>query len=49
MKIRGFVVLLARVQARIETIPEAAHRSFFAVLTLSRDVNGSIVGAGVRK
>jgi len=49
MKIRGFVVLLTRVQARIETIQIAAHRSFFAVLTLSRDVNGSIVGAGVRK
>ena len=40
-------MLLTRVQARIETIQTATHRSFFAVLTLSRDVNGSIVGAGV--
>jgi hypothetical protein len=49
-KIRGFVVMLfARVEARIETIEIAAHRSFFAVLTLSRYVNRITVGAGVRQ
>ena len=44
---RGLVVLLTGVQARIETIQIAAHRCFFAVLTLSRDVN--TVGSGVRE
>jgi hypothetical protein len=48
-KIRGFVVLFARVEARIETIEITAHRSFFAVLTLSRYVNRITVGAGVRQ
>jgi hypothetical protein len=48
-KIRGFVVLFARVEARIETIEIAAHRSFFAVLTLSRYVNRITGGAGVRQ
>ena len=46
-KIRGFVVLFARVEARIETIEIAAHRSFFAVLTLSRYVNRSTVSVGI--
>jgi hypothetical protein len=48
-KICGFVVLLARVEARIETIEIAVYGSFFAVLTLSRYVNSSTVGAGVRQ
>jgi hypothetical protein len=50
--IRGFVMLFARVQARIEAIEIAAHRSFFAVFTLSRYVSRRIlrstVGACVR-
>ena len=46
-KDRGFVVLFARIQTRVETIQIAADRSFFAVLTLSRHVN--TVGSGVRE
>ena len=40
-RVRGFVTLLARVEARIETIEIAAHRSLFAVLTLSRYIHRS--------
>ena len=49
--IRGFVVLLARVEARIEAIEIAAHHSLFAVLTFSGYVDRSslrsIVGARI--
>jgi signal transduction histidine kinase len=48
-KISGFVVLFARVEVRIEAIEIAAHGSFFAVLSLSRYVNRSIVGASVHQ
>ncbi len=42
-KRRGLIVPLTRVQTRIETVEITRHRTLFAVLALSRYVDGAIL------
>jgi hypothetical protein len=47
-EIDGLIVYLAEIQALKEAIEISTHRNFFAVLSLSSDVNRTILGPYVR-